>query len=569
MLLTFLSLIIITCSGGEVPQAVKSELHSAGLKLYVMPFHKTVMVSGKVTVTPRLYEFFTDGSKTNCNVYVTNAAFYLGDKLLGISAVKPIMLKTDLIYVKNGVYPFRIVTAASDGKVYDYVTNITVSNVSMTVKTILKEPIPEGMFMYVAGSASVLVKKGKETEWNATALKMKKLTDLEYEATFLAGLGETVFFEFTLGSWATKARDEKNELIHVSTIVKKDGHVFTVKIDNWGKTTGKTALEGYNIGFLGDGKNLTLTWTQKNEKPGAVYYAYAGEKFVSSSFSNTQYYSFDFPAKWGQELLIYIAGQKVTNKFTLPKKGIPFTFLKVGDIHCNATAPIPALMAKESNIAFVMDTGDLVMDGLKAADWNSYYSLNNPYLKKFLYQPAMGNHEYESPFYNWITGKPKWYSFTWENCYFICIDNNNNIETGSPQYIWVEKELKAAQKYKFKIVYFHIPPYSSKKHGDDEWTQKFLVPLFEKYGVHVVFCGHEHGYEVSYPLKGGKKSDKGIVYVTSAGGGQFLYELEGTPEWSRLAVKTFNYMKITVTGDKMVLNAIDDKGKVFDSFEIK
>ncbi|NPV01618.1 MAG: hypothetical protein HPY53_09585 [Brevinematales bacterium] len=563
------SMLFLSCSGGEVKPPQASGKISAGLKLYVMPFHKTTMLSGKISIVPRLYEFFTDGTKADAGIFVTNAKFYLGDKMIGESAEKPIMLKGDVIDEKNGVYPFHIVTVASDGKTYEYVTNVTISNVYLTVKAMLKEPKPEGMEIYIAGSASVLIKKGMDVEWNATALKMKKISDLEYVATFKVGLNETVFMEFTLGSWATKARDAKNELIHTSTVVKKDGQVFEVAIDNWGKPTGKTSTEGWNIGFTGDGKNLTLTYSQKNEKPCVINYAYAGDKFVSKNFSNTQYCTFEFPAKWGSELLINIQGQKTTNSFILPKKGLPFTFLKVGDIHCNSTAPIPALMAKETNIAFVMDTGDLVMDGLKGTDWNTYYSLNGCYLKKFLYQPAMGNHEYESPFYNYITGKPKWYSYTWENTYFICIDNNNNIETGSPQVKWLEGELKKAAKYKFKIVYMHIPAYSSKKHGDDMMVQTHLVPLFDKYGVQLVFCGHEHGYEVSYPMKANKKSDKGTIYVISAGGGQFLYDLEKQSEWSRVDKKAFNYMRVTVYPDKIILNAIDDQGVIFDSFEVK
>jgi predicted MPP superfamily phosphohydrolase len=567
--LFIVSLLFLSCGGGGVKPPEITDKVSVGLGLHVMPFHKTTLLAGKISIVPRLYEFFDDGSKGNIDIFVTNAKFYLGGKIIGESYEKPIMLKGDVIYEKNGVYPFKVVTVATDGKKYEFATNVTISNVSLTVKIKMKEPKPEGMEIYLAGSASVLVKKGMSTEWNATALKMKKINDLEYSATFKAGLNETVFMEFTLGSWATKARDEKNELIHTSTVVKKDGQVFNVAIDNWGKTIGKTSIEGWNIGFTGDGKNLTFTYSQKNEKPNQINYAFAGEKFVSKSFSNTQYYSFDFPAKWGSELLINIQGQKATNSFILPKKGLPFTFLKVGDIHCNATTVIPALMAKETNIAFVMDTGDLVMDGLKAADWNSYYSLNRCYLKKFLYQPAMGNHEYESPFFNYITGKPKWYSFTWENTYFICLDNNNNIETGSPQVKWLEGELKKAAKYKFRIVYMHIPPYSSKKHGDDEMIQTHLVPLFDKYGVNLVFCGHEHGYEVSYPMKANKKADKGTIYVISAGGGQFLYDVEKESEWSRIDKRTFNYMRVTVYSDKIILNAIDDKGVVFDTFEVK
>lgn len=541
----------------------------AARKLEVMPFHKTDILAGRISLRPRIYDVYQDGTDGRSEVKITNARYYLGDRLIGDVSDKTCALIYDLTYWTNGSYPFRVEVKGTDGSNYSFITNTVISNVTLTVRLLLREPKPAGMEIYLAGSATVLLKPGMDTEWDAAALKMKKISPLEYTASFRAGLGETVFMEFTLGSWATKARDAKNELIHVSTQIKKPDQVFKVEIDNWGKTTGFPSTQGWNIGFTGEGRRIQLTWSHKKNQPTVIHYAYQGEPWRNTTWTNARHCSLDIEARWGRELQFVVEGIEGTNRFVLPARGLPFTFLKVGDIHNNQSSPIPALMARESNISFLIDTGDLVMDGLKGPDWNNFYKLNQVYLSRFLYQPAMGNHEYESPFYQDITGKPKWYSFTWENTYFICLDNNNNVEAGSPQTTWLEQELKKAARYRFRIVYMHIPPYSSKKHGNDRMMQTHLVPLFDKYGVHLVFLGHEHGYEVSYPMKAHQKADKGTVYVISAGGGQGLYDLETQSEWSRIDKKTFNYMRVTVHSDRIELSAVNEKGQVFDQFLVK
>ena len=67
---------------------------------------------------------------------------------------------------------------------------------------------------------------------------------------------------------------------------------------------------------------------------------------------------------------------------------------------------------------------------------------------------------------------------------------------------WLEKELKASGS-DWKIPFFHHPLYSSgEKHGADAALREQLEPLFVKYGVDVVFTGHEHFYERIKPQKG-------------------------------------------------------------------
>ena len=66
----------------------------------------------------------------------------------------------------------------------------------------------------------------------------------------------------------------------------------------------------------------------------------------------------------------------------------------------------------------------------------------------------------------------------------------------------------------WKIVYFHHPLYSSAgRHGSEIDLRLVLEPLFVKYGVNVVFSGHDHIYERIKP-------QKGIYYFVVGSAGQ-------------------------------------------------
>ncbi|MCK4236104.1 MAG: metallophosphoesterase [Candidatus Krumholzibacteria bacterium] len=54
------------------------------------------------------------------------------------------------------------------------------------------------------------------------------------------------------------------------------------------------------------------------------------------------------------------------------------------------------------------------------------------------------------------------------------------------------------EKDRFIAAIFHHPPISTGPHTEDEMgLRKTIVPLFERYGVDVVFNGHDHIYERS------------------------------------------------------------------------
>src|SRR5262249_6239157 len=75
------------------------------------------------------------------------------------------------------------------------------------------------------------------------------------------------------------------------------------------------------------------------------------------------------------------------------------------------------------------------------------------------------------------------------------------------QKAWLEKELAAARDDRdidWIVVCMHQVAISTADmfNGADLGIREEWVPLFDKYGVDLVVCGHEHHYERSHPIRG-------------------------------------------------------------------
>jgi predicted phosphodiesterase len=129
-----------------------------------------------------------------------------------------------------------------------------------------------------------------------------------------------------------------------------------------------------------------------------------------------------------------------------------------------------------------------------------------------------------------------------------------------PQLDWLKKELSESRE-KWKIPFFHHPPYSSARtHGSDPRIRAALEPLFLQNGVTVVFTGHDHVYERIKP-------QRGITYFVTGSGGQ----LRGGDlrKDSPLTAKGFDtdqvFLVANIEGDQMTFQAISRSGQVIDS----
>lgn len=125
---------------------------------------------------------------------------------------------------------------------------------------------------------------------------------------------------------------------------------------------------------------------------------------------------------------------------------------------------------------------------------------------------------------------------------------------------WVEDELRKSTE-KWKIAYMHHPMYSSgERHGPTPALRKALEPLFLRYGVDVVFAGHEHFYERLHP-------QSGITYVIQGGAAKLRRgNIRPSSEFTAKGFDTDRSFTLAeVVDDQMYLETISRMGTIVDS----
>ena len=100
--------------------------------------------------------------------------------------------------------------------------------------------------------------------------------------------------------------------------------------------------------------------------------------------------------------------------------------------------------------------------------------------------------------------------------------------------------------------------------------QRAAVTLYEKHGVDIVWSGHIHSYERTYPLLGGKPVlSGGVTYMITGGGGGGL---ERPGPWrlpfSAKVYSGHHYCLVSVHGPSLRIEAIDLEGRIFDFIEL-
>ena len=150
----------------------------------------------------------------------------------------------------------------------------------------------------------------------------------------------------------------------------------------------------------------------------------------------------------------------------------------------------------------------------------------------------------------------RYYTFSRDPAQFFVLDSTY---VDPPQLDWLEGELRRSRA-RWKIAYFHHPLYSSgARHGSEVDLRELVEPLFLKYGVDVVFSGHEHFYERINP-------QRGIYYFTSGAAAKLR---KGNIRPSALTAAGFDedrsFMLLELTPDQMHFQAISRTGRTVDS----
>ncbi|MBB6669549.1 purple acid phosphatase family protein [Cohnella nanjingensis] len=228
--------------------------------------------------------------------------------------------------------------------------------------------------------------------------------------------------------------------------------------------------------------------------------------------------------------------------------------------------------------------GDLVNDGHRYEDWETYFfGPGKEFLRSTPFYSCLGNHEDHAEWYDAFMDFPSprsYYSFDYGDVHFTCLDSTEwipsasyphsagEIRPGNAQFDFLVRDLEAYDA-RWKVVFFHYPPYVSGGYQVEDLRQ--ICPLLERYGVDLVINSHTIVYERSHPLRSGQVDEEGgIVYLVAGGAGAMPEWLLPKREWhtsQSLAVPHF--LQVTATSSRLEIRAIDEEGRLFDSFRIR
>src|SRR5215510_753816 len=250
---------------------------------------------------------------------------------------------------------------------------------------------------------------------------------------------------------------------------------------------------------------------------------------------------------------------------TLPARPDSLKFAVIGD---NGTGDTPEYDVGQrmaaARTAFPFDTvlmlGDNMYGRQEPEDFVTKFE--RPYSALLQagvrFYATLGNHDDQNNrFYKpFNMGGERYFTFVKKNVRFFVLDTN---QLDPKQRAWFDDMLQRSDD-RWRICFFHHPIYSdAARHGSDVSLRVILEPLFVKYGVDVVFSGHDHVYERLKP-------QKGITYFVSGSGGQLR---RGDVRPSGLTAAYFDqdqsFMLVEVAGNEMFFEAVSRSGATVDS----
>jgi hypothetical protein len=273
--------------------------------------------------------------------------------------------------------------------------------------------------------------------------------------------------------------------------------------------------------------------------------------------------------------------------FSLPPSAgdpSPMIFDVVGDLgqtnYSNVTVSHIALDANNGS-HFVLHVGDMAYADCDEPRWDSYFDSIQPLASHLPWMVSAGNHEIEP---NNLTGRimdpykarynmpaeqatvdttqyyqeiskhgfdctpsaftgsydygNSFYSFQAGLVHFIVLNSYTHTDNASNQYKWLKTELDHnvdRQITPWVIAMWHSPWYNSNKDHHDEFNtvamRSNMESLLVDASVALIFSGHVHAYERTYPVAFNKTTKDAPTYIIIGDGGNREGHAEQYASW--------------------------------------
>ena len=192
-----------------------------------------------------------------------------------------------------------------------------------------------------------------------------------------------------------------------------------------------------------------------------------------------------------------------------------------------------------------------------------------------------------------------YFAFDYGAVHWTVLDSSPYADWTKPELReWLEADLKANAKAKWRIVSFHHPGFNASKAHFSDQRMRSISDILERNHVDLVMSGHVHNYQRSVPLKfqmtsppEGKKTEVGgeftfdreydgvrktrpryPIYVVTGAGGAKLYDPEQTQEkqfqpfTAKFIADTNSFTMVEASTSKLTVWQVGTTGAELDRF---
>jgi hypothetical protein len=365
-------------------------------------------------------------------------------------------------------------------------------------------------------------------------------------------------------SGSTIGKDATPQFVHLGFV----GDPQTSMVAQW-RTVDETTTGGYVRYAAGDG----LTADQLTEKVQGIEFGYKG--------TGTAIYRMHQAHMCDLQPATTYSYQVGTDKALSPV----YTFHTAPDVSANPDAEIVAGVLGDSrdsaqiwgqlagelqtrSVDLLLFSGDAVLEGLAQDEWDAWFDAASAVLPTTPIVMVDGNHEANAiNFYSQFAapGDQETFGLDYGHAHFtVANDSPDNVSdlTGAVLDA-ITADFQASASARWKLLMHHQPMYSAgSPHMSNLTLRTAWAPVIDQYGIDLVLNGHEHQYEISYPLKANTvqaTNATGTVYVVSGGAGASLYSI-GMGFWTQYAEMTYAAATLHVRRDQMTLDSFRPDG---------